>query len=135
MTRFGTRAPSGSVLHGLPNPGRYVPRSMQDAPDIDFRLPLDVEDQIRKLPYGPEAQAGKIQFMRMAERAACRLFANTVTGVFQRVEEGERHRLSRLGQIMLDRLVNIPPRPLAKDDRLAAHRRPALRIRSRSRSK
>ncbi len=31
-----------------------------------FRLALDVEDQVRKLPDGPEAQAGNIQLVRIA---------------------------------------------------------------------
>ena len=45
------------------------------------------------------------------------------------------NRLSRLGQIVLDRLVDVAPRPLAKDYRLGAHLLPDSRTRSRSRSK
>ena len=60
------RARSGLALARLPHPGRNVPRRMQDAPDIDFRLPLYVEDQIRKLSGRLEAKAGNIQLMGIA---------------------------------------------------------------------
>ena len=38
---------------------------MQDAPDIDLRFLFDIEDQIWKLPNGLEAQAGKVQVVRI----------------------------------------------------------------------
>ena len=69
--------------------------------------------------------------MRVAGRAARRPFADLPEGVFQRVDKVERNRRFRPRQIVLDRLIDIAPRLLAKDDRLAAHRRPASRTRSR----
>ena len=131
----GARALAGSVLARLPHPGRNIPRPMEDAPDIDLRLPLDIEDQIRKLLSRPEAQVGNIQLMRKAGRAGRRLFADTAAGVLHRVDEGQGNHRSRLGQIMLDCLIDIALRPLAQDNRLAAHLRPASRTRPRSRSK
>ena len=108
---------------------------MQDTPDIDVRLPLDIEDEVRKPSGRPEAQAGNVQLVRIAGRAASRLFADLADGVFQRVDEVQGNRRSRLGQIVLARLVDVAPRPLAKDDRLAAHLGLASRTRPRSRSK
>ena len=107
------RARSGLALARLPHPGRNVPRRMQDAPDIDFRLPFYVEDQIRKLSGRLDAKAGKIQLMSIAGRAPPRLFADMAAGVFQRVDEGQRDYRARLGHIVLDGLIDITPRPLA----------------------
>ena len=59
----------------------------------------------------------------------------SAAGIFQCVDEIQRNRLSRLGQIVLDRLVDVAPRPFAKDYRLAAHLQPDSRTRPRSRSK
>ena len=73
--------------------------------------------------------------MRIAGRATRRLLADLAAGIFQRIDEIQRNRLSRLGQIVLDHLIDVAPRPLAKDYRLAAHLRPASRTRPRSRSK
>ena len=114
---------------------RDVSRPMQDAPDVDVRFPLHIEDRIRKPSDRLKAQAGNIQLMRMVGRAARRPFANLPEGVFQRVDKARRNRRFRPRQIVLDYLIDIAPRPLAKNDRLAAHRRPASRTRPRSRSK
>ena len=108
---------------------------MQDAPDIDVCRPLDIEDQIRKPPDSPRAQAGNIQLVRVAGRAGGWLFADPAAGIFQRIDEGQRNRRSGLAQIMLDRLIDITPRPLSEDNWFPAHRRPASRTRPRSRSK
>ena len=61
---------------------------MQHTPDIDFVLPLDIEDQIREISGRPQAQAGNVQLMCIAGRADCRLVADLSVGVFQRVDEG-----------------------------------------------
>ena len=108
---------------------------MQDTPDIDLRLTLDIEDQIGKLSRGSKAKAGNIHVMRIAGRAAPGLFTDTATGVFDSVDEGERDRWSRLDQIMLDRLINIAPRLLAQNNRFAVHYRAVSRTLSRSWSK
>ena len=90
---------------------------------------------MRKLPDGSKAKAGNVQLMRMAGRATRRLLADLAADIFQRIDEVQRNRLSCLGQIVLDRLVDVAPHPLAKDYRLAAPLRPASRTRPRSRSK
>ena len=66
----------------------------------------------------------RIQLMRIAGRAVHRLVADMADGAFQRVDEGERNRRSRFGQIVPDRIVYVTPRRLAKNGRLAAYRRP-----------
>ena len=110
-----------SVLRRLPHPGRHVTRSVKDAPDIDFRLLLDIENQIGKLPNGSETQAGKVQFVSIARRARRRVLADMTEADFYRVNEGQRARRSGPGQIILDRRIDIAPSSLAKDDRFAAH--------------
>ena len=54
--------------------------------------------------------------MRVAQRPSRRLIADPAAGVLHRIDEVQRNRLSCLSQIVLDRLVDIAPRPLAKDD-------------------
>ena len=108
---------------------------MQDPPDVDGRLSLDVENQKWKRPHDRRAQAGKIQLTLITGRTARRMLAHTTVGFFQRVDEGQGNRRSRLGQIVLDGLVDIAPRPLAKDDRFPGHPWLAWRTRSRSRPK
>ena len=55
-----------SVLARLLHPGRNVTCSVQKAPDIDLRLLLDIKEQIRILPNGPEAKTGEVQFVSIA---------------------------------------------------------------------
>ena len=62
---------------------------MQDPPHIDVRLSLDVEDQIRKPPHDPRAQAGEIQLTCKAGRIACGMLAHAEAGVSRRVDEGQ----------------------------------------------
>ena len=52
-----------------------------------------------------------------------------------RVDEGQGNRRTRLGQVVIDGLVDIAPRPLAKDDGFPGHLWPASRTRSQSRPK
>ncbi len=86
-----------SILSRRPHPACNVPRSMQDAPDVDFGLPLDVEDKIRILPYGPEAQADEVELMRITGRTRFRSLADMADGIFERVDEAQCNRFSRLG--------------------------------------
>ena len=90
---------------------------------------------MRKPFEDPEAQARNVQLVRITGRAAARPLCDTPMGIFERVDEGERDRLSRFDQVVLDRVIDVAPRPLAEDDRLGVHRGSASRIRPRSRSK
>ena len=58
----------------------------------------------------------------MSGRTARGLLTNTAGGFFQRVDEGEGNRRWRLGQVVLDGLVDIAQRTLPKDDGLRGHR-------------
>ena len=93
---------------------------MQDAPDIEFRFSLGVEDQVREPPGRMETKAGNIQFMGITGRTDFRLFAEPAEGVFQGVDEGERYCLSGLGQIVLDGLIDITFRPFAQGNGFAS---------------
>ena len=125
-----------SSLRGrLLEPRRNVPRRMQDPPDVDVRISLNVENQIRKPPRDRRAQTGKIQLTLITGRTACGVLGHTAEGFFQRVDEGQGNRRSRLGERVLDGLVDIAPSPLAKDDRFPGHPWLAWRTRSRSRPK
>ena len=73
--------------------------------------------------------------MRVAGRAGRRLFANTADGILQGIDKGKRNRGARLGKVVLERLIDIAARPLAQDNRLAAHLRPDSRSRTRARSR
>ena len=64
---------------------------MQDSPDVDVRLSLDVEDQIGKAPYDPGAEAGESQVVRVAGRIAGGVRCHSAGGFFQRVDKGERN--------------------------------------------
>lgn len=105
---------------------------MQDTPDVNLGFPLDIEDKIRILLYGTEAQAGEVELMRIAGRTRLRSFTDMADGIFERVNEGQRNCFSRLGQIMLDCLFHIALRTLAKDNLFAAHCAGVWRTRLRS---
>ena len=70
---------------------------MQHASHLDFRRHLDLEDQIRELSRGPEAQAGNIQFVGITGRADGRLFADVAAGIRQRVDEAAPSATGRAG--------------------------------------
>ena len=88
---------------------------MQHAPNIDLPLPFDVEDQVWELLGDVKAQAGDVQIMSIARRAAPRVRANPVSRPFYRVDELQRNGLTCLGEIVLDSVVDVLLCPLAKD--------------------
>lgn len=47
------------------HPLRYVPRSMQHAPNINVIWPLNVKHKVRIVCQWPKAQTGQVQFMRI----------------------------------------------------------------------
>ncbi len=53
----------GSWAISLDHPLRYVPRSMEHAPDINVVWPLKIKDEVRITCEGPKAQTGQVQFM------------------------------------------------------------------------
>ncbi len=90
---------------------------MQNAPDIEFRLPLGVEDKVREPPDRPETKAGNAQLMGVTGRTALRLLTDLAEDAFEGVDEGKRDCLSRLGQIVINGLIDITFRPFAQDNR------------------
>ena len=89
---------------------------MQDPPDIDVRLSLDVEKEVRKPVHNPRAQAGEVQFKGIAGRAASRVFAYVAKGFFQCVDEPQSDSRRRLAQVVFDGLVDIETGSLAEND-------------------
>ena len=108
---------------------------MQDAPDIDLRLPFDVEDQVGELPGPHEAQTGKVQLVRITWRADGWMFRDEAAGVAECVDKGEGKLSARLLHVVLDCSIDVASRLLAQNDTLAAHLLPAARTRPRSRSR
>ena len=112
---------SGQLLYS----GWHIPCAVKDAPNVYFRFILDVEDQIRKSPNGPEMQAGNVQLMSATRRATLRLHTDLAVDILKCIDEGERNCRVRLGQIVLNRIVDVTLCLFAKNNRLGAHSRPA----------
>lgn len=91
---------------------------MQDAPDIEFRLPLSVEDEVWKPSGRSGTKAGNIELMGIAGRTALRLLADPAQCALEGVDEGKRYCLSRFGKIVMDGLIDITFRPFAQGNRL-----------------
>lgn len=109
---------------------------MEHPPDIDMVGPFNVEDQIRITLQGPETESGQIQFVRVALRPAARMAAEVIKSQFERPDKSHGNRPGRLGGIVRKRFLDVPIRPLTRDDRMSLHgrgralaTRPALRLR------
>lgn len=57
----------------LAEPGRYVSLGVQNAPDIDMVIPLNVEHEIGKTLDRPATKAWQLQLMGIARRAGGRI--------------------------------------------------------------
>lgn len=112
---------SGQLLFS----GWHIPCAVKDAPNVYFRFILDTEDQIRKSPNGPETQAGIVQLMSVTRRATLRLYTDFAVDNLKRIDDGERNCRVRLGQIVLNRFVDVTLCLFVKNNRLGAHCRPA----------
>ena len=110
--------------------------AVKHTPYIDAILRFDVEDDMRKMPERPCAQARQAQFYGIARGAAARMPANVPIGPLQSVDEVERCPVTRLTKVVFDRLIDVAAGQLTRHDRLRLHRRePAARlVRSRLRS-
>lgn len=109
---------------------------MEHSPNIDMAGPFNIEDQIRITLQGPETESGQIQLARVALGPAARMAAEVIESQFQRPNESQSSLPGRLGRIVRKRFLDVPIRPLTRDNRMDLQRRgralatrPALRLR------
>ena len=126
---------SDQSLRGSGNQAGSVPCGVQDSPYVDVRFAFDVEDQVGKALHAARAQAGKTQFVGVTGRTAGGVLGHLAEGRFQRIDEGQHDIRWRNGRKVIDGLVDIVPRPPAKNDWFWGHRLPDSRTLSRSWSK
>ena len=127
-----------STILRLMHPGCYVALTMQDAPNVDVVVALDVEDQVRIAFQWPKAQARQIKLVGAPGRARWRVAGDVRIGLLQGVNESERGLSRVLTQVIRDGLIDILVGPLTWNDCLDLHARAwdftsdATRLRSES---
>ena len=98
---------------------------MQDPPNFNAIVALDVEHEVWIPRNGLEAEIGQIQLMGIAGRTDCRVRADSCEGLLQLVDEAQRHLLGGLGEIVFDDRVDIAVRQLTRTNGLSGHFRRA----------
>jgi len=95
------------LLVRLPQPCRYVPCAVKDAPNVNLRVSFNVEYQVRKLAYLSTAQADHIQLMGVSRPARFRLTGNRLNGCLKRIGKLNRDFRASFSQVVLYRLINV----------------------------
>ena len=99
--------------------------TMQDPPDFNVIVALDVEHEVRIPGCCLEAQDGQIQLMCIAGRTDAGVGADSCEGLLQFVDEAKRHLLGGLVEIVLDGRVGVAVRQLTQTNGLSSHFRRA----------
>ena len=123
--RESTFDPEGQASRaaGFLHPGRDVTLPVQHTPDVDVVGVLDIEDQIGIPSQRPGTKARQVQLVGVSRRASGRMPADVAVRVLQGVDEAERGCLGIFGQVVGDRVLDIPMGLLARDDGLGPHDR------------
>jgi|GEM_PF-2077065 len=100
---------------------------MQDAPDVDVIVRVKINDDIRVSIQPAAAQPGKIKVMTPPWRTRGRSPCNTLEGILDCADKAQGNVLTSFGQIVGDRLFDILPRSLAREDGFQAHDAAGLR--------
>ena len=101
--------------------GRDVPAGVKNSPDIHDLIADDGEHQIREASQGADAEIRNLELV--GESQACRLGRPTdlADGPFDSVHETHGNVSVRLGEVVVDRLIDVDRSPLAKSDRPSGH--------------
>jgi hypothetical protein len=121
--REGTidRAGQPSRVAGFLQTSRDVTLPVQHTPDVDVVEVLDVEDQIAIPRQRPAAKVRQVQLVGVSRRASVRMPADVAVRVLQGVDAAERGGLGAFGQVVGDRVLDVPIGLLARDDGLGLH--------------
>lgn len=125
FSRSQERMPRSRVT-GFLHPRRDVTLPVQHTPNVDVVGVLDIEDQIGIPSQRPGAKARQVQLVGVSRRAGGRMPADVAVGVLQGVDEAERGCLSTFGQVVGDRVLDVPMGLLARDDGLGLHDLPRV---------
>ncbi len=99
---------------------------MQNAPDIDVIVALDIAHQMFEALDGPGPDAWQLQFEAVGWRSAGGVVRDMSEGLFDGIDETQGDLFPRLLEMVLDSLQEILVGPGAPDDGLydsAARRR------------
>ena len=102
-------------------PGRYVSLPVQNAPDVDMILVLDIKHQVNIWLYKPAAESWQVEFVGVPRRTAGGMAPDVPIGTLQRMDKRQRSLLSRLAQGIVDSPLDIPINPGTPDDHLFFH--------------
>ena len=81
---------------------------MQNTPDIEMLVLLDVEHEKRKPLDWPRPKPRQSKLVGVPGRARGRIAADVPEGVFERVDERQRYPLRRLVLVVRNSLLDIP---------------------------
>ena len=105
-------------------PHRDIPVTVEHPPDVDVIVLLDVKDQVGEALERPHAQPRQIQLVCIARRARLWMPANVVVGLLQPLNESQGHLIARLLEVVIDRVLSIPAREFAGNDRFGFQTEP-----------
>lgn len=99
----------------------HVACAMQDAPDVEVIVTLDIEDE-PVVPLHPDrTKTGQTQLMRPARRADAGIIGDRADCALHRIDEAKRDILPRFTCEPIDSTLKIAPRQFAQDGTFARH--------------
>ena len=94
---------------------------MQEAPDIDVIISLDVEGQIGKAPHRPATDPRQLEFESITRRSTFRVTCYVPESLFDGIDEAQCNQFTRFLEIMIDAFQDVPLGPASQDDRPGTH--------------
>jgi len=98
--------------------------TVEHPPDVDVIVLLDVKNQVGVALKRPHAQPRQIQLVGITWRARFWMPANVVVDLLQRLNEAQCHLITRLLEVVIDRVLSILAREFAGDDRFGFQTEP-----------
>ncbi len=89
---------------------------MENAPDIHDLVADDVEHQIREVSQRLDSEARNLELVGEPQTARLRCSTDSADGPFDGVDETQGDFSVRLGEVVVDGVVDVSGSPLAKSD-------------------
>jgi hypothetical protein len=121
-----------SLPAGVGEGGRNVASGVQDAPDVDVSVVVDVEDEVGEARHWPGAKVGDAELVGEAQGPVVWVPSEVRDRPFDGSDESRRDRRPGLAQVVGECIVDVIGGPAAQLDRLGhdAQSLPRMRLRS-----